>query len=149
VLTADYPGDFWNPGKIHYDNGSGLVYSDDGFHAIDPSTGMPAGIFEVGGGWPMAPDSSLNTVFILDQYTFQEVSNYTIELFDMKRYVPVAQMPFATQARPALQIGRFIRWGTNGLAVNDTQGNIYLLSGSFVSANRESRLQAQKSRRKH
>jgi hypothetical protein len=85
----------------------------------------------------MAPDSSLNTVFILDQYTFQEVSNYTIELFDMKHYVPVAQMPFATQANPVLQIGRFIRWGTNGLAVNDTQGNIYLLSGSFVSANRE------------
>jgi trimeric autotransporter adhesin len=150
VLTADYPGDFWNPGKIHYDRGSEIVYSDDGFHAIDPSTGMPAGIFEVGGGWPMAPDSSLNTVFILDQYTWQtESPNYTVDLFDMTHYVPVGQMPFVTQANPILEIGRFIRWGSNGLAVNDTQGNIYLISGSFVSANHESLRQAQKTRRQH
>ncbi len=150
VLTADYPGEFWNLGRIHYDRGSALVYSDDGFHAINPATGMPAGIFEVGGGWPMAPDSSLNTVFILSQYIWQtESPNYTVDLFDMTHYLPISQMPFSTQANPVLEIGRFIRWGTDGLAVNDTQGNIYLISGSFVNANSRTRLPEQKTRRTH
>ncbi|MGO9083900.1 MAG: IPT/TIG domain-containing protein [Candidatus Sulfotelmatobacter sp.] len=134
VLDQDYPGVFWNPGKIHYDATNGLIYSDDGFHVINPATGLPVGIFEVGGGWPMAPDSTLNTVFILLQYVWQlESPNYTINLFDMTHYRPVAQIPFATQTS-LLHIGRFIRWGSNGLALNDTQGNIYLISSSFVSA---------------
>ena len=133
VLQQDYPAVFWNPGRIHYDRGTGLVYSDDGFHAIDPSTGLPAGIFEVGGGWPMAPDSTLNTVFIFTKYAFQENSNYTINLFDMTHFVPVSSIPFSTQNGLIVGSGRFIRWGTNGLALNDTSGNIYLISAPFVS----------------
>ena len=35
VLDQDYSGVFWNPGRIHYDRGTGLVYSDDGFHAVN------------------------------------------------------------------------------------------------------------------
>jgi hypothetical protein len=140
VLDQDYPSVFWNEGKINYDAANGLIYSDDGFHAIDPSTGMPVGIFEVGGGWPMAPDSTLNTVFMPVQYIWQiESPNYTIDLFDMAHYTLIAQIPFyTTPANPILYIGRFIRWGTNGLALNDTQGNIYLISGSFVSGNQKS-----------
>jgi hypothetical protein len=133
VLTDDYPQVFWNPGKIHYDSANGIVYSDDGWHALDPSTGLPVGIFEVGAGWPMAPDSMLNTVFILDQYIFQGNSNYTIDFFDMTHYVPILRIPFSTPSGVGL-LGRFIRWGTNGLAVNDVLGNIYLISGSFVSS---------------
>jgi hypothetical protein len=137
VLNQDYSGVFWNPGRIHFDRGTGLVYSDDGFHAVNPSTGLPAGIFEVGGGWPMAPDSDLDTVFILTQYIWQEISNLTIDLFDMTHYTPVNRIPFSTTSPPgqdnSVQVNRFIRWGTNGLAVN-AQGNVYLISGSFVSA---------------
>jgi hypothetical protein len=55
ALDQDYPSVFWNPGRIHFDRGSGLVYSDDGFHVVDPSTRLPVGIFEVGGGSPMSP----------------------------------------------------------------------------------------------
>lgn len=138
VLNQDYSGVFWNPGRIHFDSGTGLVYSDDGFHAVNPSTGLPAGIFEVGGGWPMAPDSTLNTVFILYKYIWQENSNFTIGLFDMTHYTPVGKIPFSTTSPPGqdtfVQTNRFIRWGTNGLAINDMQGNLYLISGSFVSA---------------
>jgi hypothetical protein len=146
VLNQDYSGVFWNPGRIHYDRGTGLVYSDDGFHAVNPSTGLPAGIFEVGGGWPMAPDSTLNTVFILSKYVWQENSNFTIDFFDLRHYTPVNRIPFSTTS-PAgqdilIQTNRFIRWGTDGLAVNDMQGNLYLISGSFVSAaNHKSRSQ--------
>lgn len=139
VLDQDYPAVFWNQGKIHYDTTNGLIYSDDGFHIINPATGLPVGILEVGGGWPMAPDSALNTVFMLVGQI--ESPDYTIDLFDMTHFVLVTQIPFyTTSASPVLYIGRFIRWGTNGLALNDTQGNIYLISGPFVSTDHNSRL---------
>lgn len=138
----DYPSVFWNPGRIHYDATNGLIYSDDGFHAINPATGLPAGIFEVGGGWPMAPDSSLNSVFILSQYVWQENSNFTIDIFDMTHYVRVGWIPFPTTAQPGVNpLGRFIRWGSNGLAVNFKGDQIYLLSGSFVDAPKKYRTQ--------
>jgi len=82
----------------------------------------------------MAPDSSLGSVFILAQYIFQENSNYTINAFDIAHYVPLARIPFATGHNGPIRLGRFIRWGTNGLALNDTAGSIYLISGTFVSA---------------
>jgi hypothetical protein len=142
VLDQDYPSVFWNPGRIHFDRGSGLVYSDDGFHAVNPSTGLPAGIFEVGGGWPMAPDSSLNSVFILTQYVWQENSNFTVDIFDMTHYVRVGWVPFPTTAGLGVPLGRFIRWGSNGLAVNFKGDQIYLLTGSFVSNPQEARAKA-------
>ena len=132
TLNQDYASVFWNPGRIHYDRGSGLVYSDDGFHAVDPTTGLPAGIFEVGGGWPMAPDSSTNTNFILAQYIWQEYTNYTIDFFDLTRYVPISQVPFSTTATLGFNPpGRFIRYGSNGLAVSFKGDKIYLLPASF------------------
>jgi hypothetical protein len=143
VLDQDYPSVFWNPGRIHFDRGSGLVYSDDGFHAVNPSTGLPAGIFEVGGGWPMAPDSSLNCVFILSKYVWQENSNYTVDIFDMAHYVRVGWVPFSTTAVGAPP-GRFIRWGSNGLAINFKGDQIYLISGSFVNGQNESRAHSYK-----
>jgi hypothetical protein len=134
VLEQDYSSVFWNPGRIQFDRGSGLVYSDDGFHAIDPATGLPTGIFEVGGGWPMAPDSAHNTVFVLVQYVWQGNSNFTIDVFDMTHYVRVSSIPFSTTAQLGTNPpGRFSRWGSNGLAVSFKGDKIYLLSGSFVS----------------
>jgi trimeric autotransporter adhesin len=131
-LDEDYPSVFWNPGRIHYDSANGLIYSDDGFHAINPATALPTGLFEVGGGWPMAPDSTTNTVFILAQYVWQENSNFTIDLFDMEHYVLLGEIPFSTTAQSAV-LGRFLRWGSNGLAVNFQGDQIYLLTGSFIS----------------
>ena len=83
----------------------------------------------------MAADSTLNTVFILTQYIWQENSNYTIDLFDMSHYVRAGQVPFSTSSQLGINpVGRFLRWGTNGLAVNfKGGGNIYFLSGPFVN----------------
>jgi hypothetical protein len=124
---------FWNePGRIQYDSTNGLVYSDDGFHVINPATGLPAGLIE--GGGPMTPDSSLDSVFVLTQYIWQENSNYTIDIFDMTHYVRVGWVPFPTTALPGFNpLGRFIRWGSNGLALNFKGDQIYLLTGSFIS----------------
>jgi hypothetical protein len=143
ILTQEYPGVFWNPGRIHYDSANGLIYSDDGFHVIDPTTGLPVGIFEVGGGWPMAPDSTLNTVFILSQYLFQGNSNYTIDLFDMTHFTLITQIPFSTSEDGINSLGRFLRWGSNGLAANFQGGNVYILSGSFVNGNTARRSERQ------
>ena len=82
----------------------------------------------------MAPDSSLNTVFILARYVWQENGNYTIDIFDMTHYLPVERIPFSTTQNGIFGSIRFIRWGSNGLALNDSQGNIYLISAPFVSA---------------
>jgi hypothetical protein len=145
VLDQDYSGVFWNPGRIHYDRRTGLVYSDDAFHAVNPATGLPAGLFEVGEG-TMIPDATLNTAFLISQYGSQENSIYTLNFFDRTHYTPVNRIPFSTTF-PAGQAtlnppNRLIRWGTNGLAENDTQGHLYLISGSFVTtANHKSRSQ--------
>ena len=135
TLDHDYASVFWNPGRIQYDRGSGLVFSDDGFHVIDPATGLPTGIYEVGGGWPMAVDSAHNTVFILAQYVWQQNTNYTINVFDMTHYVRVAAIPFSTTAPLGFSAIRFLRWGTNGLAVSFKGDKIYLLSGPLFSRN--------------
>ena len=88
----------------------------------------------------MAPDSSLNSVFILARYVWQGNSNYTIDIFDMTHYVRVGWIPFPTTALPGFNpLGRFIRWGSNGLALNFKGDQIYLLSGSFVNAQNKSR----------
>jgi hypothetical protein len=138
TLQQDYPSVFWNePGRIQYDSTNGLVYSDDGFHVINPATGLPAGLIE--GGGPMTPDSSLDAVFVLTQYIWQENSNYTIDIFDMTHYVRVGWIPFPTTAGLGVPLGRFIRWGSNGLAVNFKGDQIYLLTGSFVSNPQEAR----------
>jgi hypothetical protein len=146
VLSEDYPSVFWNPGRIHYDRGTGFVYSEDGFHVVNPLTGLPVGIVEAGEGGGMAPDSTLNTAFFIVHYVWQENSNYTFDLFDMMHYTPVNRIPFSTTS-PAGQSTlnqpvRLIRWGTNGLAAIDTQGHVFLISASFVSAaDRKSRSQ--------
>ena len=82
----------------------------------------------------MAPDSTLNTVFILAQYIYQENANFTIDLFDMTHFTSLGRFPFSTMSNGP-QLNRFIRWGNNGLAVDDTSGILYLISGSFVGGN--------------
>ena len=90
MRIIDYPSLFWNPGRIHFDADNGLVYSDDGFHVINPSTGLPIGIVELGGGWPLAPDSNLDTIFSLAQYMWKiESPNYTIDHFSNFQQVAI------------------------------------------------------------
>jgi hypothetical protein len=53
----------------------------------------------------MAPDSTLNTVFILAHYVWEENSNYTIDLFDKAHYVPVAHIPFSSTQNGLSRLG--------------------------------------------
>jgi len=54
--------------------------------------------------------------------------HYTLNLFDMTHYLLMAQIPFSTTQGGLNKIGRFLRWGTNGIALQDRAGNIYLIS---------------------
>ncbi|MGO9404293.1 MAG: hypothetical protein ACLPVW_12585 [Terriglobales bacterium] len=95
VLDQDYPALFWNLSRINYDSTNGLIYSDDGFHVVDPSTGLPVGIFEVGGGWPMAPavwffpSSELGAITANHFGELEHISQEQLESRDIKAVYPI------------------------------------------------------------
>lgn len=101
-----------NGGDIHSDFGTGLIYSDDGTVA-NPSNGVIVGDFRSSG--LVAPDSSLNRVFILGQTAAQANStNFTIQSFNETTFAPVASITLNNLSGSPLEL---IRWGTSGLAV--------------------------------
>lgn len=122
-------------GEIHSDFGTGLIYSDDG-KVADPSTQAVVGTYN--GSGLVAPDSSLNRVFILGQTAAQaNTNNYTIASFDEKAYTFVSSITVEGLVGAPIQL---IRWGTSGLALlthNFVSGSgmLYLIQdATFVSA---------------
>ncbi len=125
----------FNNGEIHEDFGTGLIYSDDG-NVADPSTQAVVGTYGASG--LVAPDSSLDRVFILGQTQQQaNTGNFTIQSFDEKAYTPVSSITLNDLHGTPTQL---IRWGASGLAVLTydptftTPGMLYLISDTtFVS----------------
>ena len=129
VQKKDYQNEFSNWGvTIHYDSGTKLVYTDDGY-VIDPSNGNHVGAFQAAG--LMIPDSPLNRAFFLGQTASQSgTPNFTIESLDLTTFAPVAEIVVpGVQGYPL----HFIRWGTSGLAFNDDAGYVYILNSPFVT----------------
>jgi hypothetical protein len=141
VVDHDYQGilDSYSP-SIHYDAGTGLVYSDAG-QAIQPSDGTVVGNYA--GSGIAVPDSSLNRLFILGQSNAQiGTPNYTIQSFDQSKFKPVGSIKIDNVVGTPTAL---IRWGSNGLAFTtrmglptDFQGigpgQLYVISGNFVAA---------------
>jgi hypothetical protein len=125
---------------IHFDAGTGLIYTDGG-QAIQPSNGSVVGSYGASG--IAAPDSGLNTVFILGQTAAQAgTSSYTIEGFDQSTFAAIGSITIANVIGTPTA---FIRWGSNGLAftthlgspadfTGTGPGQLYVLTGDFVSA---------------
>jgi hypothetical protein len=125
--------------EIHSDFGTGLIYSDDG-KVADPVTGMIVGSYPASG--LLAPDSTLNRVFILGQTSSQAGSNnYTIGSFDQKSFAAVSTITVNNVLGSPTTL---VRWGASGLAlitVNENAGTfggpggmLYLLQdATFVS----------------
>jgi len=140
VLDQDYSRVFnsYSP-NIHFDAGTGLVYTDDG-QAIQPSNGTIVGTYSASG--ILVPDSTLGTVFILGQTAAQVgTSNYTIESFNQAQFTSIGSLTIQNVVGTPTS---FIRWGTNGLAFTTRvggpadftatgPGQLYLVSGSFVN----------------
>lgn len=123
--THDFPSTFGSFGnQLHFDRGTKLVYSNDG-HALDPVTGLQAGIFQASG--TMVPDSSLNTAFFMSQNF--AANAVTIQSYDLTHFTPVGSInvPVTGNAK------HLIRWGQNGLAFNMDNGQVVLVGGSFLA----------------
>jgi hypothetical protein len=129
VLNA-YPNFNQVNAQIHSDFGTGLVYSDDG-NVANPVSGAMVGSYNASG--LLAPDSTLNRVFILGQTSAQSGSrNYTVESFDEKGFTPVSSLTLNGLAGLPFSM---VRWGNNGLAVLSTSGMLYIVQdASFVSS---------------
>lgn len=133
--VTDYPDLVTgNKAHIHYDKTTGYVYDEDG-EVIDPSSGQIVGSFDAAG--LMVPDGALGTAFFLIEPAFSGYP-YTLESFDMKKFVPIASMPVQNIVGTATHL---IRWGTNGLALTTADpydpsgpGAVYLITGPIVSA---------------
>ena len=123
--THDFASTFGSfSNQLHFDRGTKLVYSNDG-HALDPVTGLQAGIFNTSG--TMVPDSSLNTAFFMNQSFV--ANTVTIQSYDLTHFTPVSSInvPVTGAAK------RLIRWGQNGLAFNTSDGQVVLVGGSFLA----------------
>jgi hypothetical protein len=129
--------------EIHSDFGAGLVYSDDG-NVANPSTGAIVGAYNA--SELVAPDFSLNRVFILGQTAAQSnTNNFTIQSFDEKAYTLVSSITLNNLAGSPIQLER---WGSSGLAVltsggvpgvyENSYGMLYLVQNSAFVSNTQS-----------
>jgi hypothetical protein len=121
------PANF-NPygGELHSDFGTGFIYSDDG-SVVDPHTGAIVGNYNASG--LLAPDSSLNRVFIFGQTAAQANSNnFTIESFDEKTFAPVSSITLSNLSGSPFQL---VRWGSSGLALLTSGGLADVYANGF------------------
>lgn len=124
TLADDYTDTFSAFGaRIHFDSGTGLIYSDDG-HVVNPATGNPVGEYTVPVG-VMVPDSTLDRAFFVSQSS----GTATIEAFDLQRFSLIGSITIPNVSGYPLRI---IRWGNNGLAFNTYGGPVFLIGGNFV-----------------
>ena len=107
----------FNQGEIHSDFGTGLIYSDDG-NVADPKTQALVGSYNASG--LVAPDSSLNKVFILGQTSAQAgTNNFTIASFDEKAFTFVSSITVPNVIGDPIQL---VRYGNTGLALLTSNG---------------------------
>jgi len=111
-------------GKMHFNKANHLVYSEGG-QVADTTTGLPAGAFQVSG--PMVVDASTNTAY----FATQQSPGVAIEAFDLSHFTPVSSI---TVPSVSGTVQRLLRWGSNGLALNTTGGQIVLLAGNLPVA---------------
>ena len=109
-------------GRIHFDQATGLVYSDTG-NVVDPSNGNPAGRFPAKG--PMVPDSTSNKAF----FVVSTSSPTTVQSYSLTQFWFMNSIPLLDVTTKPLRI---IRWGSNGIAFNTQDGPTYVIAGTFV-----------------
>jgi hypothetical protein len=106
------PTSFNNGDLLHEDFGTGLIYSDTG-NVADPATQAQVGTYSASG--LVAPDSTLNSVFILGQTASQANTNsYTIDSFNESAYTPTSSITLTNLLGTPIEL---VRWGTSGIAV--------------------------------
>jgi len=148
-ITNDYSGAFNTQlgngpfvlgAKLHFDPGTGYVYSDDG-QVVDPSTGTVVGSFGTSG--LLALDSTLGYAYSLGQTSAQQGGpDYTLTAYNLTTFANVGSIVLPSIAGNPV---RLLRWGSDGLAILTNDDNttprspvpglgVYLISGTFVTA---------------
>jgi hypothetical protein len=118
----------FSEGEIHSDFGTGFIYSDDG-NVADPNTQSIVGTYNASG--LVAPDSSLNRVFILGQTSEQaNTNNFTIESFNENTYALVSSITINNLLGFPFEL---TRWGASGLAILTTNP-VQVFTGNTGSA---------------
>lgn len=138
TLDHDYPGTFSAfLANIHYLASTNLVYSDGG-QVINPDTGTQAGSYPASG--IMVPEAALGEAFFVGQTQAQFGGNYyTVESFDLNQYTPIASITIGPLTGNPSSI---VHWGSDGLAVSASGGQIYLITGQFVKPSTAQRKKA-------
>jgi hypothetical protein len=92
-ISKDFTGALIFPSAdfdVHFDTGTGLLYTDGG-QVVRPSDATVVGT--LGATGMVAPDSSLNRIFVLGQTMIQAGnSNFTIESFDQTSFAAIGSM---------------------------------------------------------
>jgi hypothetical protein len=123
--------------RLHFDSGTGYLYSDGG-RVTNPADGTAVGDFKASG--LMVPDSKLGRAYFLGQTPAQNnyglnYSSYTIQVYDLNRFTLIKSIVIPNVIGYPSQLAR---WGDSGLAFvtengNDTgvnaPGLLYILNG--------------------
>jgi hypothetical protein len=130
TLSHDFPGVFTTSARrIHFEPSKNLVYADDG-QIIDPATGTSTGRFLTPQFFEpalMVADVAANRAYFLTQpFGFTTV---TLQSFNLTTLAAVDSM---TINNVNGTIGRLVLWGQNGLAFNTSNGQVFLVAGTFV-----------------
>lgn len=129
------PTSFNDGDLMHEDFGTGFIYSEAG-NVADPSTQAQVGTYGASG--LVAPDSTLNSVFILGQTASQvNTNNYTIDSFNESAYTAISSITLTNLLGTPIEL---VRWGTSGLAMltanqnGGPAGMLYLIQApNFVT----------------
>jgi hypothetical protein len=110
---------------IHYDSVTNRVYTDNGL-ILDSTTGAQVGTFGSFDAAVVAVDGAVNKAFYL---VFGSAGGVSIHAYDLNTFALVGSLDLPDVAAfPS----RIVRWGSNGLAFNSADGEIWIISGSIV-----------------
>ncbi|HEU0068928.1 MAG TPA: hypothetical protein VFQ26_06655, partial [Nitrospiraceae bacterium] len=120
---------FWN-GRLYADRGQVLDVASESVVAT-----LELGLRDHTQSVLVAVDPLLHKLFYLEiTYPHGLYVTYKWVSFDLDSLEPIDSLTyddFSTE-KPRLDVMRFVRWGTDGLAFINDEGELYLLSGAFV-----------------
>jgi hypothetical protein len=109
---------------IHYDATTNRIYTDDGL-IFNATTGASVGAFAAG-GVAAAVDGTVGKAFYLSGGASGGV---TLIAYDLTTLMQVGELDLPNVAAYPT---RLVRWGADGLAFNGGDGEVWIISGSFV-----------------
>ena len=119
--------------NTNFEVDNGRAYSTAG-RVIDPETATPLGLFaNISFGNLVLPDSSVGRTFFIsgtDASDSTVNSTIVIRAFDQDTFVPVGSLNLAGVNG---RVRSAVRWGTNGLAICTSGGQLFLIQSNLIT----------------